>query len=120
MTVLNEAKRRMALILGSQSTDIPAYFMIGSGSGLVVATQTTLLNPVDRQVFTSTDTSTTYEVKWTGDWNSVEMSGIQLREFGVVGSGTGTTGSMWTRTSIPAITFNGTNELRIESKITVF
>ena len=32
MTILNEAKKRTALIIGGVSTDIPVAFMIGSGS----------------------------------------------------------------------------------------
>lgn len=120
MTILNETKRRMALILGSQSQELPSYFAIGSGSGATVATMTTLIAEVDRQVPTSIDTSTVYQIKFTGDWNSVELSGIQLKEYGIQTSGATLTGSMWSRTSIPSITFNGTNELRIEEGWTIF
>lgn len=122
MTTLNVARQNIALLIGGSLTgsDIPAYFMIGSGSGTVVVTQTALIAPLDRQLFTSTDLTTTYNVTWTGDWNTVEMSGISLTEFGVTYSGTGTTGSMWTRTALPAINFDGTNELRIEETMEVF
>jgi hypothetical protein len=42
------------------------------------------------------------------------MSGLVLREFGLTVSGAGNTGSVWSRTGMPAIIFDGTNELRIE------
>ena len=45
----------------------------------------------------------------------------QLREFGMTISGTGLTGSIWSRTGLAdAITFDGTNELRIEETWEVF
>ena len=89
--------------------------MIGSGSGTAIATQTELLKPWDRQENTSINGSTSYKVKWTGDWNSLEVSGNQLREWGICLSGTNLTGSMWSRTGMGnAITFDGTTELRIE------
>ena len=113
--ILNWGKTRTALFLAGSHSDYPIYFMIGSGSGTASATQTELLNVWDRQAVTSTNGSTTFKVKYTGDWNSVELSGNQLREWGTAISGTGTTGSMWSRTSMPnAITFDGTTELRIE------
>lgn len=120
MVVLNNAKQNMALLLGGSSTDYPKYFMIGSGSGVALASQTVLISPTDRQAFTATDANTNYKVKWTADWNSVEMSGLSLKEFGVTGSGVGTSGLMWSRASIPAIQFDGTNELRIEETWEVF
>lgn len=120
MTILNYTKQQIALMLGGSSTIIPNYMMIGSGSGAVVISQNALIGPIDRQAVTGSDVSTIYRIKWTGDWNSVELSGIQLREFGMCGSNTGVTGSMWSRTSIPAISFDGTNELRIEEAWTVY
>ena len=121
--ITNWAKSRMSLYLTGSHTTIPLYFMIGSGSGTVVATQTTLITPWDRQAITSVDGSTAYKVKWIGDWNSVEVSGTtnSLREWGMCISGAGTTGSMWSRTTMPsAITFDGTTELRIQETWEVF
>lgn len=120
------AKSRVALLLGNSGAStaigscIPTYFIIGSGSGTVVSTQTTLFNAVDRQIFTSTDLTTTQKITWTGDWNTVEMSGIQLREFGVLPSGGALTGSIWSKTGLPSITFDGTNELKIQETWEVY
>ena len=119
--LLNWTKTRTALWLAGSTTTQPSYYMIGSGSGTVSATQTELIAPWDRQAVTATNSSTSYKVKWTGDWDSVTMSGNQLREWGMTISGTDTTGSMWSRTSLnDAITFDGTTELRIEETWEVF
>lgn len=112
--LLNHTKEQMALFLGGAGSNYPTYFMLGSGSGIAVATQTVLIAPWDRQAVTSTNTATAQKVMWQGDWNSVELSGLQLREFGMTISGTALTGSMWSRTAIPNLIFDGTNELRIE------
>lgn len=113
--ILNWGKQRSIMLVGGSTTTIPSYFMLGSGSGTVIATQTALIHAIDRQAVTSTDNTTAYKVKWTGDWSSVEMSGTQpIREFGITISGPTTTGSMWSRVGFPAITFDGTNELRVE------
>lgn len=121
--ILNWAKTRAALWLTGSTITNPSYFQIGSGSGTVIATQTELITPWDRQAITSVNGSTAYKVTWIGDWNSVEISGTtnSLTEWGMCISGTGTTGSMWSRTTMPtAITFDGTTELRIQETWEVF
>ena len=120
MVVTNYAKAKLGLFLGGSSTDFPQHFMIGSGSGTANATDTTLVFAVDRQALTQTTFPATQKAAYQGDWNSVEMSGIQLQQFGVTESGTGTTGSMWSIVSLPPLTFDGTNELRIEEVFEVF
>ena len=116
--ILNWTKSRIPLYLAGSHTEYPGYFMIGSGSGTVTATQTELLYPSDRQAITVANGSTTYKVKYIGDWNSIEISGEALQrlyEWGLCINGAGTTGSMWSRTAMPnVITFDGTTELRIE------
>jgi len=122
--LMNWAKTRTALFLGGSHTDYPTYFMIGSGSGTVNATQTELISGTDRQALTTTNVDTPYKIKYTGDWNSIEMSGVvlrSLREWGLCIDEAGTTGSMWSRTAMPnAIEFDGTTELRIEETWEVF
>ncbi len=121
MVVLNWAKTRTALFFTGSHTDYPTYYMIGSGSGTVASTQTELFNPYDRQAITAVTGDTAFKVKWTGDWNSVEMSGLTLREFGMCINEATTTGSMWSKTVIPnALEFDGTAELRIEETWEVF
>lgn len=118
--ILDYAKNQVALLIGGSTTTIPSYMMIGSGSGTSTASMTTLIYPLNRNAVTSTDATTTYNVIYTGDWNSVQMSGLFLTEYGLTISGTGLTGSMWSRTDLPSITFDGTNELRIQETWEVF
>jgi hypothetical protein len=120
MVILNWAKKQVGLFIAGSQLEYPQFFMIGSGSGTTLTTQTSLINPTDRQAVTSSNGSTAYKVKWTGDWSSVEISGLNLREFGMCLSGTGTTGSMWSRTGLPTIVFDGTNELRIEESWEIY
>jgi len=120
MTTLNYTKNRVALLLGGSITEKPYAYMIGIGSSIVSVTDTTLVIPTDRQSFTTITYPSSQKVKFQTDWNSVEISGTQLSEFGLVGSATGTTGSMWSRSVIPSLTFDGTNELRIEETLEVY
>ena len=113
MVITNHGRHKTALLIGGSTAAIPAYFVIGSGSGTAVATDTSLVYPVDGQVFTETTYPALQKINQQGDWNSVEMSGIQLRQFGIKVEA-GTTGSLWSKSSLPALTFDGTNELRIE------
>lgn len=119
MVVTNYARNRISLFIGGSITDIPTYFIIGSGSGTSLPTNTELIDPVDTQLFTSTSFPSLQKVSQQGDWNSIDMSGIQLKEFGVK-VGSELTGSIWSRTGIPSLTFDGTNELRIEETWEVF
>lgn len=112
--ITNWGKRQATLVIGGSATEVPTYMMVGSGSGTAVASQTALINAWDRQALTSRDCTTANKIKFTGDWNSSEVSGLQLKEFAVCGSASTTTGSIWSRTSLPNITFDGTKELRIE------
>lgn len=120
MTVTNFGRNRTTLLLGGSITENLEYFKIGSGSGTAAITDTDLIHSVDRQAFTATTYPSSRKVKLQGDWNTVEMSGIQLREFGLTHSGTALTGSVWSRTSLPGLTFDGTNELRCETTIELF
>lgn len=120
MTLLNWAKSRTALFLAGSNTTYPICFMIGSGSGTTSLTDTTLVHPWDRQNVTTIYGDTSNKIRWTGDWTSVEVSGLSLTEFGLCISGDSTTGSMWSKTGIPSITFDGANELRIEENWEVY
>ena len=122
--ILNWGKTRVALLLTGSTSTLPGYFMIGDGSGTAAATQTELINPTDRQAITSAGSDTEYKAKWTGDWNSVEISGTALQDFqewGMCINKAGVTGSMWSRTALPnVISFDGTTELRIEENWEVY
>ena len=119
MVITNHARNKTILLIGGSETNHPAYFVIGSGSGTALAADTSLVYPVDGQAFTETTYPTLQKITQQGDWNSVEMSGIQLRQFGIKIEA-GTTGSLWSKASLPALTFDGTNELRIEETWEVY
>lgn len=112
--VTNYAKNRVALMLGGSITTNISDFIIGTGSSTIAATDTALTTASDRQAVTSATYPSATSIAWQGDWNSVEMSGTALQEWGAIPSGAGLTGSIWSRHIIPALTFDGTNELRIE------
>ena len=119
--ILNSGKNKIALFLGGSIVNEPSYNMIGAGSSTVSVNNTELVDPTDRQLFTSTTFPSSQKITYQSDWNSVEMSGTSpLSEFGVIGSAPALTGSLWSRTVIPALTFDGTNELRIEETWEVY
>jgi len=120
MVFTNHGRSRTALLLGGSSFTPANYFAIGSGSGTALVTQTTLLAEEDRQTLTATTYPSSQKVKFQADWNSVEMSGLELAEWSMMASGAALTGSIWSRTSLPSISFDGTNELRIEETWEVF
>lgn len=120
MTTLNFTRQDLAFLIGGSITTYPTYFVIGSGSGTTNVSAGSLRAEEDRQAFTATAYPSTNKVKFTGDWNSVEMSGLELTEFGIAKSGAALIGSIYSRTSLPQITFDGTNELRIEETWEVY
>jgi len=71
----------------------------------------------------SPDFTTIRKVTFTGDYNSVQMSGVQLAEFGLFSSGDGGNpfgvGSAWFREGFSPLTFDGTNELQITTTLEV-
>ncbi len=125
MAITNFAKSRIALMIGNSGlvsigSNVPSYFVIGSGSGTTLITDVTLQNEFDRQSMTSTNVNTLYKITWQGDWNSVELSGTTIYQFGIQPSGVALTGSIFSKTNFPGILFNGTNELRIEEVWEIF
>ena len=119
MVVTTYGKTQIALRIGS-NIDSPVAFGIGTGSTASTTSDLVLVNEADKQVFSLVNLSGVRTLTFQGDWNSVEMSGNTLSEFGLAGSLTGTTGSIWTKNTFAGIVFDGINELRIESSIEVF
>jgi len=120
--ITNTAKEMVALGMGSNLGLFIAYAGIGSGSGTIVPTQSTLLANRDRNLITSSpDFTTAQKVTFQADFNSVEMSGTTLTELGLseTGSATGFPGSMWQIERFGSIIFDGSNELQFVSTIHV-
>ncbi len=112
----------MALIGGSPSQPNlgSGYLAIGSGSGTITVATTGLLNYWDRNQFTggSVDLTTAQQMTMLTDFNSVELSGLTMRQFGVFVEASG--GKAWQVESTTATNFNGTQELQIEITWQVF
>jgi hypothetical protein len=107
-------------IIGSSSS--PDFLALGSGSGTYVSTTAKLYGEVfsnNRQFYSTRDITTQNEVTWTWDKSSVAMSGINLREYGVV-STSGNEGTIWFGEGFNAITFDGSNELQIQITFRIF
>ena len=119
--ITNYAKNKIMLLsTGSSTSPYISNFIIGTGSSVVTSSDTTLVTATDKQVFTSVSYPSSQKVTFQSDWNSVEISGTQLSEMGLVGSAVGLTGSIWSRLVIPSLTFDGSNELRIEETVEFF
>ena len=123
MVFTNVGKKYVAFKLGSSLPDLYiGHIGIGTGSGAVLGTNTTLVTEVNRTDITgSPDFSTAQKVSFQTDFNSLQMSGINLTEFGLfdVASGTGFPGSTWQREAFGSVVFDGTNELQIISTLEV-
>jgi len=111
MVFTTYGKETAMVRIGSDINE-PAYIGIGSGSGVVSVTNTGLVHHTDRNAFTTSDLSVARKWEMIADFNSVEMSGTPLREFGIFVESSG--GKLWQREGFAAIQFDGTNELQIQ------
>jgi len=95
------------------------YFAIGSGSGTALVTNVTLAaeSGVRVAITGSPDFTTVRKVTFTGDYNSTQLSGLNLTEFGLFASGAQLIGSTYLREAFTAVTFDGTNELNLNATI---
>ena len=115
MVFTTVGKEMVAYRLGSDIA-YPVAYAIGTGSAAVTATGSALTTESDRQNFTGSPNFTeARKVKFQSNWNSIEMSGTTLTEWGVFDNSTASTGSMYQREGFAGIEFDGTNELQIET-----
>jgi len=121
MVVTDIGHSGTSLMIGSLSSNRPLYMLLGSGSGTELATLSGLIAVIGSpKAFTSSNVATAKAITWQADWNSVEMSGLSLREF-VLNPGSTDAGESFNYNNLgDAISFDGTNELRIELKWTVY
>lgn len=112
MVVTNVGRSGTTLLISSGSTR-PTHISLEGTSGATLASVGSLISTIGIKAFTSTNTTTVNQVKWTGDWDSYTMSGLSLLGFGLQ---TGSpTGDLWHYENFgTAISFDGTNELRVE------
>ena len=116
--VFTDYGRETTIIRLGSDLGSPSFLAIGSGSGAVAVTNTGLVAHTDRNTFSTSDFTVAKKWTFTADFNSVEMSGTLLREFGVFAESSG--GKLWQREGFASITFDGTNELQVEITWEVF
>lgn len=113
MGITETGRSGLALLIGPSGTT-PGFLAIGSGSGTFNISQTGLVHefPSTRKGFVSTDITAQKEITWTTDFDSITMSGLTLREFGVSSESSG--GTLWNREEFAGVTFDGTQELQVQ------
>jgi len=122
MVFTNDGKKFVAYGLGSNVGMYIRHIGIGTGSSTISATDHTLVTETNRTSITgSPDFSESQKVIFQADFNSIQMSGINLTEFGLfnVASGPGFTGSVWAREGFGSVVFDGTNELQVSYAVEV-
>ena len=113
MAITDNGVAAIAAIIGNSGLSVPGYFAVGSGNTAESSSDTTLDHEYDRNSVTSTDLDVANNVTWVGDFNSTEVSGLTMVEFGLFNSGTG--GNLFHREVIGSIAFEGDRELQIQS-----
>ncbi len=102
---------------GSQA--FPIFIALGT-SGLVFDISNIMLgSEFDRNVINTYDFATEEEVTMIADWSPTEISGLVLREVGVLNSGLG--GAMSSRNVLTgSLVFDGEQELQIQQTYKFF
>jgi hypothetical protein len=92
----------------------PGYFAIGTGSQAITNALSSLKTESGSRVaIENTDFTQAYEIGWDATFGPVVMSGCTLTEFGMShASSAGAT--MWALEGFTGITFDGTNELKVD------
>lgn len=115
MVTLDRGKSGLALLMGG-GTNYPQWCGIGSTSGAELATLGSLYGEIlsERKQFTTRDNSTVNKVVLTFDYDSVTLSGLNIKEFGVATGSTVVIEDFWNIDTFPGVNFDGSNELQIE------
>lgn len=116
MTFTNTGRSGLALLMTGANI-FPDVISIGSGSGAVAVTNTNLIAETQSFAFTTTDSSVAQTITWTIDGGAAQMSGTNLREFGLKKSGLSNT--VWNREGFTTINFDGTNEVQIQVSVQI-
>lgn len=113
--VISQIGRQYSAIRLGSNIDPAFYCAVGTGSQSNNGSQYTLVAEKNRAYLTSNDFSTNQKMTTISDFSSTTMSGIALREFGWINTATSGTGSLWNYECFAnSITFDGTNDLRVQ------
>jgi len=120
MVITTYAKSGLGLLMTGSGIP-PAYCGVGTGSAAEVTTLGSLITPFGaRNLWSERDPSTVNEVNWIFNYDSVTMSGCNLKEFGMGVSIASGANDLWNREGFAAINFDGTNELQISITYQIF
>ena len=99
-------------LCGSPQPTIPTHIAIGSGTTAFDVGNTSLEKENDRNAITSYDLSIGQVGTYVADFGSVEISGLDVTEFGMINAVSA--GSIFNREVIDKLTFAGDRELQIQ------
>jgi len=119
MVFTNVGAEEIAVLLGSDTGTYIKAYGIGIGSATDSITSTVLESESQRRAITGNPTFSSQITTFQGDFNSVQMSGTDLTEFGLFPDVDADAGSLWFKQTIGSIGFDGTNELQISTAIRV-
>lgn len=92
MVFTESGKSGLALMLAGSGSK-PQFLGIGSGSGTASSTDKYLKQIYTKRVYDSGDIGTQKEISWTFNFDSIDMNGRTLREFGIFSDSATDTGS---------------------------
>jgi len=119
MVFTTYGKERVAVRIGS-NVGTPEYCGVGTGSSTKNDSTISLTTETVRSKYTSVSYATPKKLKYTTFFSSSVISGTNsVKEFGQFVSGTVGNGSTWIADGFTGITFDGTNELQIETTVNV-
>jgi hypothetical protein len=120
MALTNNSVSGTALLLVGSGA-FPQYGVIGTGSATFAPAVGSMISEIgSRSIWFTRDITTVGEVNFEYQYNSIQMSGITLKEFGIAVGSTTNAQDLWNRETIPATLFDGSNELIIDYKLKVF
>ena len=90
---------------------LPTACAVGIGSTTFVSGNTALVSEFERNLYSSSDLSTPEQVTLTTDWSPVEVSGLIMKEHGMMTAGS----QMLNREVLTgSLVFTGDEELQIQ------
>jgi len=96
---------------------LPTHIAIGAGGSVYLSGNTSLVDEWDRNSIDSNDISTNEEVTFTANWNPTELSGLIMKEYAVM-----TTGSSMLNREVftGSLVFTGEEELQVQQTFKFF
>jgi len=90
---------------------LPKQIAIGDGGTAFSGNQTALDSEFDRNLINTSDLQVSGEVTFIADWSPLEVSGLVLKEFGTMSTGS----DMFNREVLAgSIVFDGEQELQVQ------